>query len=292
MGRTYYMRRPSPGSRLLRRQHEEMVRHGQRLGEIMNYRSAYAYLDVTDPLVAWLTYRGEMVAAGSLIEGALSFWAAGRLRNKELYLKELALESQRSRSFPASVSRLSGFYVFDDLDSARAAAERWGVERFRPDTLVEVGIVPGSRVSRYDAEWITRHFNGSGDIDWGRHYFAGISTDSPIWELVVDGRAIIYGTEVREAAYEVIVAKWPKTKCLLELARLAAHLDSDLGLIVAWPVRDGEVIRVHFIMHFEDAMNEEFLKRTRDFKGPVNVRDLYPFEPVTPDLRDREFVLT
>jgi hypothetical protein len=45
-------------------------------------------------------------------------------------------------------------------------------------------------------------------------------------------------------------------------------------------------------MHFEDAMNEEFLKRTRDFKGPVNVRDLYPFEPVTPDLRDREFVLT
>jgi hypothetical protein len=65
-------------------------------------------------------------------------------------------------------------------------------------------------------------------------YLAGDAFDAePLWELVVDGRANIYGTELRETAYEIVKATWPRSLALLELARLGPELGSDIGIITA-----------------------------------------------------------
>jgi hypothetical protein len=255
------------------------------------WQSGYVYVNVNDPLVAWLVYRGEIVSAHTVHESALSFWATGRLKDKQRWEKELTLERVREADYADVVSRLTGFYVFPDLASARAAALAWQINYFRPGLMIEVGIKPDSRVSRYDSEWITRNFDSSGDADWMHAYLRGEPTDSPVWELVIDGRALIYGTELRKTAYEKVKETWPRSMCLLELARLGAYLDSDLGLITAMLFSGETGLRVRYIMNFADADNPGFLERIASFDGPKNTADLYPFELIVPDLREREFML-
>lgn len=120
----------------------------------------YAYLNITDPLIAWLVYRGELVSAERIYPSALSVWATRYLQDAEetqpsdRYAAELVIEQIRVTNYPEAVSRLRGLYVFPDRISALEAASRWNGP-FRPEFLVELGIRPGSRMSRHDAEWIT-----------------------------------------------------------------------------------------------------------------------------------------
>jgi hypothetical protein len=124
------------------------------------------------------------------------------------------------------------------------------------------------------------------------NYLAGTPLGpEPLWELVVDGRAYIYGTELRKAAYEVVKDVWPESLALLELARLGVELGSDLGLTSAMVVSDQERRRVAYVMNFEDATNPQFLKRLKAFQGDVNRADLAQANLVTPDLSSRSFTL-
>jgi hypothetical protein len=256
---------------------------------------AYAYLNVADPLIAWLVYRGEMVAADQVDPSAVSIWATRYLEGAATHgpsvrhAAEEAIERVRVAEYPRAVSRLRGFYVFPDRTSALEASRRWSGQ-FRPEFLVELGIRPDSRDSRHDAEWITTRFGNDFSEDWMRAYLAGDPADaSPIWELLVDGRAWIYGTELRQAAYEVVKATWPASLALLELARIAAWVDSDLGLISALAVREGDEIVIKYGMKFDDANNPEFLKRAFAPNVERNVADLNSeSELIRPDLRSRE----
>lgn len=92
-------------------------------------------------------------------------------------------------------------------------------------------INPRSRVSHYDAEWITQDFPVS-DF-WMHAYFSGQATAAPVWELVVEGQALILGTDLRERAYATVKKTWPQSLAVLELARLAVEVGSDLGAITA-----------------------------------------------------------
>ena len=255
---------------------------------------AFAYLDITDPLVAWLVYRGELVTARLTHPNTLSFWATGYLRhlalNARRYHTELALEEVRRNEFPNAVNRLEGFYVFLDEASARAAAAHWGCA-FDLSHLAEVGIVAGSRTSTHDAEWISNKLGEDLDCVWMRAYLRGEPHgDAPIWETLVDGRALVFGTSLRQAAYEVVKAEWPRSLALLELSRVAPYLDSDLGLVSAFVVNDDRGERVRYFLNFVDAQNPDFLTRLAEYTGPKNTQDLdATSELVPPDLTRREF---
>jgi len=127
-------------------------------GPMTEPRDAVASLNIADPLVAWLVYRGEMVSSGRAHESTLSFWLMRSLsaevsaRHRDArFQDELVLEARRAQQYPHVVSRLRGFYVFDTNASAQAAIEDWGGS-FRQNTLADVGILPGSRISRHDAQ--------------------------------------------------------------------------------------------------------------------------------------------
>jgi hypothetical protein len=204
---------------------------------------------------------------------------------------KFALEQLRQQEHDDVVSRLSGFYVFPDETSAARASKAWG-GGFTAELRVEVGLQPDSRTSKHDAQWISYQLDSASD-DWMARYLAGDPyNDSPIWELLVEGRALVYGTDLRKAAYETVKRAWPKSLGLLELARVGVELGSDLGLIVGMVIGDGAQRAVRYVMNFEDATNSAFLARFKSFEGPRNTQDLHAgVDLVRPDLRSREFTL-
>jgi hypothetical protein len=141
------------------------------------WQPAYVFLDVQDPLIAWLVYRAELVSAPQIHERALSVWATGRLRDMEAFQHETSLEQVRRAGFPDAVSRLTGFYAFADRQSALVAAKRWSGSRFREDLLAEVSIHPTATASRYDAEWITHHFGSPDSLITGMLLNAGTNLE-------------------------------------------------------------------------------------------------------------------
>ena len=102
------------------------------------------------------------------------------------------------------------------------------------------------------------------------------SGEHPIWELLVDGRAVVFGTALREAAYGVVKRVWPRSLALLELSRVAVELGSDLGLITPMVLGPANDHRVDFAMNFVDATDEGFLKRFAEYDGPKHMADLGP----------------
>lgn len=265
--------------------------------------SAWVYLNVELPLVAWLVYRGEMFSADKVQVSAdtpwtpLSLFHVGRLRSPGRYATELAIDHVRRQSFPDKASRLSGFFVFGDEESAKRAEGAWD-GAFRSEFLCEVGVLAAPKLTRYDSNWITYRF-GEGPGDWIERYVAGEAyNDAPLWEHVVEGTAFVYGTELRQRAYSTVRRTWPESLALLELGRIAAELGSSLGRVVGLPVSaGGRNLRVRYILDMVEAEQPEFLSRLKAFLedsgNPVNRADLAPIDQDhwfrVPDLTNQEF---
>jgi hypothetical protein len=265
----------------------------------IEWERAFAFLNIADPLVAWLVYRAEMVSASQMHETALSFWTArylasvnGNAARARRYRAELALDAVRRHHHPTAVSRLTGFYVFPDEETALRAGQAWG-RGFRTEHLAELALRPGARTSRHDSEWITQRLEGQGDLGWAEDYLAGNALGAdPIWEILVDGRAFVLGTDLRKTAYDTVKKAWPRSLALLELARVGVELDSDLGLIGPLLLQDGDRVRVNYAMNFKDATDDGFLSRFTAFDGPKNTDDLRPDSAlVVPDLRKASFLI-
>jgi len=261
-------------------------------------REARANLNIANPLVAWLVYRGEMISSSEVHEQAVGFWLMRALsaesstgHRSAVFRDELVLDALREAHQPNAISRLRGFYVFDDEMSAERAIQQWGGS-FHQEALAEVGILEGSRWSRHDAEWISTRI-GSGDGSWMLPYLQGEPCgDHPVWELLVEGRAVVFGTQLREAAYEVVKQVWPRSLALLELSRVAVELRSELGVIAPMVHGQSNDYRVDFAMNFVDATNQEFLERFARYDGPKNTNDLGPgSDLVLPDLKPYSFKL-
>lgn len=252
----------------------------------------FAFLNVDDPWVAWLVYRGEVASAGMVGEpGALSYWhakylfdAAGPRARAAHYRAELDIERVRAASYPEQVSRLRGLYFFEDEGSARRAGERWD-GNFVGEHLAEVELIGRPRISRYDSNWITQRMFHA-DRSWIPDYLAGRSFGPhPLWELLVEGRGYVLGTRVRKPAYETLKGQWLESLGLLELSRVAVELGSDFGLHVPILSREGDVARLRMHLNFGDAKNPEFLKRLQNYEGSKNTADLNPnSDLVLPDL--------
>lgn len=273
---------------------------------VARMHSGWAYLNIADPLVAWLVYRGEMFSADMVRVAErwtpLSIFHANRLRTvsrrADIYQTELGIERVRAGVHPDKASRLRGFYLFGDEESAQQAEGAWDGS-FRAEYLCEVGISPGSRVTRYDSTWITQEFM-SGPGTWMNRYVEGEPYGrDPLWEYVVEGTAFVYGSALRERAYETVSRKWPEALAALELGRIAAALGSSLGRTVAFPAVADEGVKVRYILDMQDAHNPDFLDRfgafVNDPNNPVNRKDLAPISDTAwfraPDLRDRDFFI-
>jgi hypothetical protein len=102
-------------------------------------------------------------------------------------------------------------------------------------------------------------------------YLSGQATADSVWELLVDGRAVIYGTDLREQAYQVIRQTWPRSVPLLDVSRIAAEIQADLGLIAPLVHTVGADLRVDFHLNMVDSDDPHFLDRLRAYDGPRGI---------------------
>lgn len=246
---------------------------------------AFAYLDIDHPVVAWGAYRGVLVSAHAearLPKAPVSMMFAGIVQhqNNARLHNEFRIEHVRAERFPHQVSRLTGMYFFTDGGQAESALE-WG-GHFRSENLAELEVRPVRPCSMVDANWITHaEVDGNGRIDpaatkWIENYWAGEPfSDSPVWETIVDGRAVIFGTDLRQRAYNLVARAFSNALDTLEIARLAATVGSDLGQTSAWVTRTAvDRFRLEYYLDMRDAENPEFLDQLGKHDGPRNWKDI------------------
>lgn len=245
----------------------------------------FAFLNVDHPVVAWGAYRGVLVSTqvtSTPPDCPVSLMFAGIIQhqNNARFQNELIIESVRAQRFPHQISRLSGMYFFTDLAEASRALS-WG-GHFRRENIAELEVHSTGTVTRVDSNWITNaRVDETGrldqaDISWIDRYWRGEAYgDFPIWETIVHGRAFVFGTELRERAYDVIAKAFPNALDMLEVARLAATVDSDLGQTTAWITQPApDKFRLAYYLDMRDAENPEFLNRLGAYDGSKNFRDL------------------
>ncbi|MBD2452686.1 hypothetical protein H6G80_01040 [Nostoc sp. FACHB-87] len=240
----------------------------------------FAYLNVDDPWIAWLVYRGEIVSTQAIGQKAISVWhtkylldAATENKRATYYKTELVIEQIRQDSFSDKVSRLSGLYFFDSIESAMSAGKRWD-GNFKEEYLAEIEIYQCYHSSRHDSEWITYYMNHT-DRSWILKYLSGEPLgQQPLWELLVEGRGFVLGTQVRQRAYETVKRKWPKSLGLLELSRIAVELSSDLGFICPLLTVNDSIADLRIYLNFQDANNPIFLDKLSKYEGAKNTADL------------------
>ena len=268
---------------------------------------AYAYLDIDKPLCAWSTYRGVLVSAPNK-PGFTSVWTAGLLEDGRAarIAFEHAVENVRSSEFRDRISRLRGMFCLDGTGSAQLAGS-WDEGRrthFRPDYLAELSLCEATaKRDRLDANWITHApVNDKGfltDFAWIPRYWAGdqFPGREPIWEILVEGRMIVLGTDLRKRAYEAVKIEFPDSLCLLEISRLAARVGYDVGVICSYLRRTGDQVVLEYLMNMEDAEDPAFLGKLKVLLAsghPVNQDDIQRhFENgsfgAAPDLRPYSF---
>lgn len=188
-------------------------------------RTAWAFIDVRDPLIAWLAYRGEMVSADQTVPSSLSVFHTRRLRNAgaALYDAEQQLDRERHSLDPHLPFRLRGFFAFRDMPPAKQAAAVWDLPSFRLENLAEIELHPHARVAEHDSQHITRKL-AEGPGPWMAQYVRGQTDEQGPWgrmpELVVEGRALVLGTALRERAKDTVLATWPHADSIWNLVGL------------------------------------------------------------------------
>jgi len=159
-------------------------------------------------------------------------------------------------------------------------------------------------LTKVDSDWITyaktdqRGNLDTSDLSWIEHYWAGEPRGiAPVWESIVEGRAVVFGTELRERAYDVLAGAFPSALDMLEVARLAAEVGSDLGQTAAWITQpEPGRFRLDYYLDMRDAHDPDLHERLRAYDGPRNWRDLAPGKETfgLPDFRPygRDFVIS
>jgi hypothetical protein len=248
----------------------------------------WVYLNVHDPYVAWEVYRGNLLSA--YVGPTPEDWAPIGLvlasavrRGQEVRLQhELAMERVRAKEFPSAVSRLRGMYFFENQTDAMRANDDWAEtpDYFAANTLAQVGYEASPRVTRHDSMWIDRYMwvqvpFGHGDEDWIRRYWAGEAlTSSPLWEILAEGSFWVFGVELRTGAHDALADVQPGALPMLELARVAAELESTLGHCAPFVGRSEGRHSLRYLIDMQDATSAEFLTKLRDFQGPKNTAEL------------------
>lgn len=225
---------------------------------------AWAYLNVRHPVCAWAAYRGVLVSAPT-DPGFVSVWSASLLKadNSAWVRREVNLEVERQRYFPNLISRLSGMYCFSDLRSAELALA-WGSasNHFRVQNFVELSLAEATfSGARHDANWIIFPTSRI----WQRQYWQGLPhpDHDPVWEVLALGRLYILGTDLRETAKGLLTRRFPDSVVLLETARIAAWIGSDLGNVAGFLQDRGENVRLDYAVDMRQAHDRQLAEKMR-----------------------------
>ncbi|MBI0676261.1 hypothetical protein HCH73_04275 [Citrobacter koseri] len=236
----------------------------------------FAYLDYHNPAVSWNLARGAFCTPSELPpeefnNSFLSVATAGMLSNstpKRLYT-ELAIDSVRASIFPNCVSRLSGFFVFDEIDSISRFwdCNSWG-GHFSDKYLSDVG-VSATKSTRVDSNWIAHIVDVDGGLkaDWHtnteKYWHGEICPGSePIWERIVEGFLNVWSSNVRQEAYIEIQAISPNSLPLLHYSSLCAAYGSFDGLIFPYLIRENESdVKIIYISRIKQLSDANFISK-------------------------------
>ena len=270
--------------------------------QLMNKTDGYVYLAIDDPVTAWAAVRGVLVSrrVTSPEAGFVSRWFAGLIQagNEAKLQNELAIEAIRAQRYSSQVSRLSGIYVFEDIEAARKA-EEWGVF-FTAKNLAELSLLGVEARTRVDANWISAHLRDTRvlqdhELGWVDHYWGGrpYPAKQPVWESIVEGRAFILGTELRNRALERVRSEFPESMAIVEVSRAAAWIGSDYGNISGFLFDRGDAYEFTYLLNGVDTNDPEFRRRLIEEKAIVNPEWLRPDQDGNfgkrPDLRSYGF---
>ncbi len=237
----------------------------------------FAYINIDNPMAAWNVVRSNFYSPSCLPQseraGALSFGMADLLRdgNEARAKAEFQLEAFRQSHFPDTVSRLTGIFIFDTIDSASQVwnNDAWSAH-FVSEYLTDVG-VSADRSSRVDAAWITMMRNDKNTLVEGwqafaERYWSGEPTpDRPIWERIVDGWVTVWGLDLKTRALAEIQRFWPRSLPLLAIAANSASIGSCDGATVPYAIRKGEFLEISYYLRMVDALDAAFCERLGHF---------------------------
>ncbi|MBY0545208.1 MAG: DUF2441 domain-containing protein [Gammaproteobacteria bacterium] len=266
----------------------------------------FIYLDLNHPLVAWECYRGTLISSyvdASNNAQTTSLRVAGLIHGSNInFANELLFDHIRSQYFPSAVSRLRCLYAFDNRKCAESVTS-WG-GHFTIENLVDVG-VSANNLTRADANWITyaKRENGLIKESYIPHihdYWRGIPypNEQPQWECLIDGYAIVWGTEHKNKAYQIIREQMPDVLGLLEISRIAETMGFYLGHIYPRIFRiNHSDFKLAYLIDMHDLKDNygNFIEQFEKYQGPVNQQDFKQLfnendvlKYTVPDLREYE----
>lgn len=196
----------------------------------------YIYLNIDDLIVSWEVAIGRIISSREVnIRGGISHWLYSRVKSfannfGNIYLnREIKLELVRLSKFPNKVSRLSGVFLFDNLNMAKACIKEWDNEdtgKFNKDYISEICFNP-SNTSKVDSNWITNCLKNISDDKWMEKYWNGdpYPGDSPKWEIIAEGYGTVLNQQLRMKAYQNIFYKQPYSTPILAAAICAFQYD-------------------------------------------------------------------
>jgi hypothetical protein len=214
----------------------------------------YCFLDLEHPAVAWAVMRGMLVSADYASTphnpGFISFMQAGIVEtlNNPRVFNEFFIESVRLSFFAHQVSRMRGMFFFRSRDEAEARIGdcKWP-PYFEPKNLLELELCYDEPFTDVDANWITFAPVGKdgripvGDLQWVQRYWAGESyNDSPVWERIAIGIALVLDEQARRQCYEYVREIFPASHIPILMARLASEAGTRGGLVAPFLRREDE----------------------------------------------------
>ena len=266
----------------------------------------FAYLNIRNPFVAWEVAIGRVrsVTDATHESFGLSAWAYSLLRKyakagaDRRFVNELLLESARQLNHADSCSRLADLYLFENEYDAHAALERWNLTGMRE--YISPVQFSARKLSKHDSEWITAYLS-SEEQDWIPRYWRGETLGAkPLTEVLACGIGAVMNRQLRHAAYQSILERWPSSTPLLSMAccAFAEYGLEDIALLrPAILESEGTIRGSHFIdmrdldLHQDKVMKALTACKARGEAPPMIVPDDGVNFFRLPDFSSMNFVL-
>lgn len=234
----------------------------------------FAFLDIDFFPVTWAVTRGMVVSSDRVMQEPkspfISFMLSGiiKYQNNARLHNELLIDKVRSSLAPSHTSRLQGMYFFASKEDAldRVNDPDWP-DYFQIENLVEFKLYPSAPIRRVDANWITyAPLSSTGRLeedsaDWIAKYWKGVPySDSPVWELICKGVALIVDEQIRRKCYSSILEHSPELETLLLMSRLASEAGSFGGLVTpAVLKRNNNNFRLSYLMEDKSFHDKDII---------------------------------
>lgn len=236
----------------------------------------HIYLDHYSTPTLWNIVRGGFDSVDNLplddqdfaLSVAMSSMIAKGRDSARRLESELQIEIVRQLISPSSVSRLTGMFVFDDLESLAQIwdANDWG-GHFEQEYLADVG-VSAKRSSRHDANWVARMIAKDGSLlaGWEQaavSYWNGEPQPrtTPIWERIVCGTFCIWSMHSKQTALKEIKAIWPQSLNLLTLCMNFFAVGSHDGQVFPGITKTDDSLLLGYYLRMKDLDNPEIYDR-------------------------------